>query len=326
MSVAALLEHVVDGYLLGDLKSMRTAIRPAATGAVCYPMLMAVLAGSELLGSLTGDTGDPIERYWQTYMSRVNDRYGDIAAIASELCRNGVAHMYLTKPGVGVVRAQPARHLVREHSDLLILDCDVLHDHFKQSYERHARADIQRSDEEAQRRLNKLVRHYATKSAQLLNKLPADRFPIPQSVPSHTRRPTASGIESIRPREERASRIGSEPRFGFGWLSWCTRERDLGRAAERRLDEGRFVRTRCVVGVALRRRDVACSHLRSHHALGRPSGTAPETRHPPRLRGFLRCRRRDSNPRHADYDREHCLREARVYGEFRPFTRRCWGS
>lgn len=177
MSVPDVLVQVVEGYLLGDLQSMRTEIKPKEMGAVGYPMLMAVLAGSELLGKLTADTGDPIERYWKTHMARVDERYADVAAIAKDLCRNGLAHMYLTKPGVGLVRGQPTRHMALEHGNELIIDCLVLHDHFKQSYENHARPAIQGSLQHAQRRLNALVAHDARKSAQLLKKLPPSRFP-----------------------------------------------------------------------------------------------------------------------------------------------------
>jgi hypothetical protein len=177
MSVPDLLVHVVEGYLLGDLQSMRTEIKPKEMGAVGYPMLMAVLAGSELLGKLTADTGNPIEHYWKTYMAPIDKRYADVAAIAKELCRNGLAHMYLTKPGVGIVRGQPTRHLAFEHGTQVILDCLVLHDHFKQSYEYHARPAIQGSLQHSQRRLNALVAHDARKSAQLLKKLPLSRFP-----------------------------------------------------------------------------------------------------------------------------------------------------
>jgi len=177
MSVPDVLVQVVEGYLFGDLESMRTEIKMKEMGAVGYPMLMAVLAGSELLGNLTASSGDPIEHYWKTYMAPVDARYADVAAIAKELCRNGLAHMYLTKPGVGIVRGEPTRHLAFERSKELILDCLVLHEHFKQSYEDHARPAIQGSLQHAQRRLNALVAHDPTKSAQLLKKLPESRFP-----------------------------------------------------------------------------------------------------------------------------------------------------
>ena len=48
------LRTIVEDYVLGDLDAMTTEITWKPVGAVCYPMVMAVLAGSELLGRLAG--------------------------------------------------------------------------------------------------------------------------------------------------------------------------------------------------------------------------------------------------------------------------------
>src|SRR6266851_4683170 len=55
IDVENMLEHGIEGYLLGDLESMATEIQPKEIGACGYPMMMAVLSGSELLGALTSD-------------------------------------------------------------------------------------------------------------------------------------------------------------------------------------------------------------------------------------------------------------------------------
>ena len=47
--VASVLENLVEGYLFGDLESMATEIEPKEIGACGYPIVMAVLSGSELL-------------------------------------------------------------------------------------------------------------------------------------------------------------------------------------------------------------------------------------------------------------------------------------
>lgn len=47
ITVADMLSNVVRGYLLGDLESMATEIQPKPMGGVGYPMVMAVLSGSE---------------------------------------------------------------------------------------------------------------------------------------------------------------------------------------------------------------------------------------------------------------------------------------
>jgi hypothetical protein len=176
-AVEDVLNLVVEDYMLGDLDSMRDHIPAKASGAVCYPMLLAVLAGSELLGELTSDRGDPLEHYWTEFMAKIDAKYASAAAIAKDLCRNGLAHVYLTKPGIGVVRGEPSRHLRRESESLLILDCLVLHEHFRQSYERHAGPAIRSSPKEPQRRLEKLMAHDHAKSKSLMSRLP-EQFPI----------------------------------------------------------------------------------------------------------------------------------------------------
>jgi hypothetical protein len=50
----------------------------------------------------------------------------------------------------------------------------------------------------------------------------------------------------------------------------------------------------------------------------RPSATVPLQRKNPPERGFRKCRRRDSNPRHADYDRGPILRWRAVWRGFVP--------
>ena len=86
IEVASVLSELVEGYLLGDLESMATEIQPKVTGAVGYPMVMAVLSGSELLATLSSDVSQTsrIEAYWGTYMAKLDRRYGDLGEIAAE--------------------------------------------------------------------------------------------------------------------------------------------------------------------------------------------------------------------------------------------------
>jgi hypothetical protein len=81
ISLTDVLGTLVEGYLLGDLKSMATEIKPKEIGAVGYPMTMAVLTGSELLATLASDVAkaNRIEHYWTTYMTKVDRKYGTLA-------------------------------------------------------------------------------------------------------------------------------------------------------------------------------------------------------------------------------------------------------
>ena len=86
VSVSNVLDRVVEGYLLGDLESMATEIRDKEVGAVGYPIVMAVLAGCELLGAMTNEKKhNLITSYWKAFMGEVDERYAYLGEIATDL-------------------------------------------------------------------------------------------------------------------------------------------------------------------------------------------------------------------------------------------------
>jgi hypothetical protein len=168
------LRVVVEGYLFGDLDSMKNEVTMKEMGAVCYPMMMAVLAGSELLGALTGGRKDhEVEHYWKHWLSKVEPKYGELGRVAQDLLRNGLMHIYLTKPGIGVRRDKPKQHL-REIAGALMFNCVVLADDFRRSYEEHAKAEIEAKRGRGQGRLNELMGDATKKSERILGDLHAD--------------------------------------------------------------------------------------------------------------------------------------------------------
>jgi hypothetical protein len=186
-----MVEYAIDGYLLCDLESMVTEITLKEVGACGYPIVMAVLSGSELLGALTSRAvkTNRIETYWRTYMARVDSRYTYLGKIASQLARNGIAHSYLSHLGVHVTRGDPEHHLGMTASAEVIFDCLALYDDFRTSYEAHARSYILENSATAQSRLDELVRDDLRKAHRLIKELPADRFQVPN--------PTGDRAESV---------------------------------------------------------------------------------------------------------------------------------
>jgi hypothetical protein len=182
--IASVLKYAIEGYLFGDLDSMKDETTLKEFGSVGYPMVGAVLSGSELLGALTGDVKEDnrIEHYWSGYMAQVDKRYRYLGRIAKQLIRNGVAHIYLSHTGVGVVRQAPQRHLRRER-DELVWDCEQLYVDFRRSYEDHAKAYILDHLADAQRRLDKLTRYEAELARQVTN-LPQELFPVVDIAPT----------------------------------------------------------------------------------------------------------------------------------------------
>jgi hypothetical protein len=186
----------VEGYLLGDLESMATEIAPKEIGACGYPMVMAVLAGSELLGALTSLAAQTnrIAAYWDTFMARIDPRYGYLGSIASDLARNGIAHSYLTHFGVQIVRGAPDRHLAFSGGEEIVFDCLKLYTDFRESYEQHARPYILENSTSAQSRLDALVSFDQVKAKSLLGTLPEGLFPKTRAdrtelaTPTHLRK------------------------------------------------------------------------------------------------------------------------------------------
>jgi hypothetical protein len=184
------LGKIIEGFLFGDLDAMG-AVGSKPNGSLNYPIMMAVLAGTEVLGTIIGTSkeGAAVEYYWKEYMSRVNPAYEHLGELARVLLRNGLMHAFVTKPGVGVVKKNPKAHLTTNAEGLRIFDCGVLADHFKRSYFEHAKPDILTKRQRVERRLDEVVlAHVMTQMSSVLGRIPASVFPlyVPEGVVSGT--------------------------------------------------------------------------------------------------------------------------------------------
>ncbi|MHB1134257.1 MAG: hypothetical protein ACYC4L_17955 [Chloroflexota bacterium] len=187
----------VDGYLFEDLRSMHEFTLPPErkTGGLGYTMLLTILAGMELLGYLLyNKTYTPrpdlgathFEEYWTRYLSHEVDKYGDreVAMIVRSSLRNGIAHVFLAKPGIEVKRGDPRRHMTRgSESGRFIIDPDSLFEDFKRSYNSRVRPIVfdgtrneWTSSDQMQEQLNAVIDTYSNevkKKAAIF-----DRFPV----------------------------------------------------------------------------------------------------------------------------------------------------
>lgn len=186
LSLDVVLHSVVEEYILADLKSMTDEITWKWSGAVCYPMLMAVLAGTELLGTLTGGTAtEAVDRYWTEFMSRIKPLYGQLGAVAEDILRNGLMHNYFTKLGVGIVRSIPDIHLTCDETGQILLDCCVLAADFRDSYVMHARDHIRANPEVAQKGVNRIAREATQpRSGKVLAEVDRTLFPATKPTPN----------------------------------------------------------------------------------------------------------------------------------------------
>jgi hypothetical protein len=95
-----------------------------------------------------------------------------------------------------VVRGNPRPHLTLSEGEEVVFDCIELYAQFRQSYDAHARPYIHANLQDAQRRVDALVRHDRVKARSLIDALPFEHFP--QTLPS--------GIELTTPLHVRWAR------------------------------------------------------------------------------------------------------------------------
>lgn len=159
MDIKVFLEKSVEGYLFADLDSM-AKFNVKGNGNCNYPMVMTVLFGIELLGTLTypkclgfeeSNSGESCEGeaapevgnpqftwYWKHFLTPANPgRYkvkGNIGELIRSLVRNGLAHAFLIKPGIEVRKFDPESHMKSSARSQLIIDSTEFAKDLKRSY------------------------------------------------------------------------------------------------------------------------------------------------------------------------------------------------
>jgi len=200
MNIDDFLEVNVEGYLLNDLENMANyRICTSSYGELGYPLIVSTIAGMELLGGLLShntfdkNKGDSYFReYWKNYLGQ-NTRYRNrenFIDIVYQLVRHGIAHGFIVKPGILIVKNNPQKHLsyqIENTTKALIIDAVEFYKDFKDSYCNHVKSDISNLKQNMQNRLNEMICCYQTQSNNLFNNL------------SSSIQPTQSSISSIKP-------------------------------------------------------------------------------------------------------------------------------
>jgi hypothetical protein len=147
VTIEDFLQEWVDGYLIGDLKTLEDVRLPAGQkyGAVGYPLVASVAAGIELLGALL--CGQPFtphnadrrfNYYWDTYLTKIDAVYAVLEQrkLVRKLCRDGIAHLFLAKPGVKISKdgAQPAIAIDSDRTSAKVDALSLARD-FRRSYD-----------------------------------------------------------------------------------------------------------------------------------------------------------------------------------------------
>lgn len=126
------LRALFDRYLLPDLRRLRP-LRPDETGAgAClYPLALTLMAAIEFSGALLDDAAYDIRKnqhYFTAYWQRMFEgrTVALDAAAVYKLLRHGLAHLYLPKGDVGVVRDASAVVLGLDEEGRRAVNVDAL--------------------------------------------------------------------------------------------------------------------------------------------------------------------------------------------------------
>lgn len=190
MSIDDFIKQFVEGYLFHDLEGMSKIVLPSGQndGAAGYPMVATALAGMELLGNLLMSNSDPFNpksgndyflNFWDNYFCKQNSAYTGLGRLFRQLMRNGIAHTFVAKPGIFVVKGSGMQILIDTVKKEIYVDCNVFYNDFEQSYVKFVKPILDGSDPfpattkaTMQGRLDDVNRVYSTDSNRLFTNLP----------------------------------------------------------------------------------------------------------------------------------------------------------
>jgi hypothetical protein len=129
--------RLLDRWLLNDLNRLEAVGHSPEPGRCTIPMAQTIMAGMELVGMLaSGEEDEKAFRFfWDEYLSVLFPEYKNekLCRIFRELLRNGMAHVYFMKPGVGLSFDPGEKHLDivnRGKNKGITIHLPTLHSHF----------------------------------------------------------------------------------------------------------------------------------------------------------------------------------------------------
>ncbi len=203
MTIKQFLTRHVEGYLFKDLRTIsRIKLRKGQkVGGVGYPFVASILAGMELLGGLVSNSSFDMnpsagntyfEDYWNNYFSKHSQRYARYSSAFRKLVRHGIAHTYLTKTGIWIIRGEPSAHLsifVHSGNHYLVIDVMEFFNDFVDSYNLLVRPIVWNgitsgnvSKGSMQDRLNEMVTAYENQSNSELSNLGVTNNTLPAPI------------------------------------------------------------------------------------------------------------------------------------------------
>jgi hypothetical protein len=206
MDIKDFLTQVVDGYLVRDLESMSPILAKEGEvgGGVGYPMLMTIISGIELLGSLlTAVEFDPEDRkyearfkhYWDNYLQAQNPNYSGFSNIIYSLVRHGLAHNFLAAVNVFVYKDPDYTDHLKLSDGQLYINVTAFTEDFVKSYKEIAKRRILSDDDllkRAQHNLDIILELSHQESSKLLRGLPTQKVTVSSSTTTALEYPASS--------------------------------------------------------------------------------------------------------------------------------------
>jgi hypothetical protein len=198
------LSKNVEGYLFEDLKTLKDIQLPAgkAYGAAGYPLLQTAFAGIELLGSLVSNQAfnthkghERFREFWEEYLYPTDAARKAAGDTLYQLARHGLAHAFVVKGNLTVVKNDATRHLTMVDADLYV-DAVALAEDLIATYEFKIRPSVQAGDRLATTmltRLGEIGTAYQGQAGSLMGKLSLPIFAHPGGqTPIGTTNPSSS--------------------------------------------------------------------------------------------------------------------------------------
>jgi hypothetical protein len=180
------LVDYIEGYLIGDLDTLTKKVGSDNKFNCSFVIIMTICAGIEFLGLLL-DTTEGIDDkaingrskasftfYWKTYLSKYESKLN--SEDAYNLVRNGLAHCFMVKHGVGTIRFRTSEHLSigrKDNRNVLKIDADTFFTDFKNSYKEAKKIllDGATCENRAKMRLEKQLDMFQKESTEFINSI-----------------------------------------------------------------------------------------------------------------------------------------------------------
>lgn len=188
--LSAFVTRNVEGYLFADLETLKAASPPPgqSDGAVGYPLIMTAFSGVELLGNLVSSSSfdatrgaDRFDEFWRSHLYPNDAARQAAGTVLYKVARHGLAHAFVVKGNLEIVKSSPTMHLVRTPTGAVSVDAVQLAVDLRHAYDTQIKPAVLAGSSLASTmatRLSEMESAYAAQSTPLLSGLALPAAPV----------------------------------------------------------------------------------------------------------------------------------------------------